>query len=210
MWPQFRSAGHRHPAPTLRRRCRHRANSLRDPGAGLGQRVRPLGVGFAVAHAKTERAAPRRPMNDEPLILDTDTLSELSRGNRFIKARALAYLNRLGRLTITGVSVFERLRGYRAALREGKPYEAQLQAFLVLAGSSVVLPFDEEAAVVAASIWGDVPRRLRHDLGDILIASVAVSRQLALVTRNRRDFERIIDASGIDLRIVDWSKPSPG
>lgn len=147
-------------------------------------------------------------MSDEPVILDTDTLSELSRGNRLIKARALDYLNRFGRLTITAITVFERLRGYRAAMRDGKPYEAQLQAFLVLAGSSIVLPFDHEAAIVAAAIWGDAPRRLRHALGDILIASIAVSRQIPLVTRNRRDFERISVASGVDLRIVDWSKPS--
>ncbi len=37
----------------------------------------------------------------EPVVLDTDTLSELSRGNAIVKARAVAYLAEFGRLTIT-------------------------------------------------------------------------------------------------------------
>lgn len=54
----------------------------------------------------------------EPVLLDTDTLSELSRGNATVRARAQAYLAAFGRLTISSVTVFERLRGYREA---GKP-----------------------------------------------------------------------------------------
>ena len=61
----------------------------------------------------------------EPVVLDTDTLSELSRGNRVVGARAAVYLAEFGRLTITAVTVFERLRGYRAAIRAGKPFEHQ-------------------------------------------------------------------------------------
>jgi predicted nucleic acid-binding protein len=145
-------------------------------------------------------------MNGEPAVLDTDTLSELSRGNRHVSERALAYLTDFGRLTITAVTVFERLRGYRSALREGKPFERQMQAFEVLAASCIVLPFDQEAARVAADIWSSVARRYRQQLGDILIAAIAVSRQLPLVTRNKRDFERLSKASGIDLRLLDWSE----
>src|SRR5436305_9573700 len=143
-------------------------------------------------------------MDPEPVVLDTDTLSELSRGNRLVKERALAYLTDFGRLTITAVTVFERLRGYRVAIRDGKPLERQLQAFQALVANCIVLPFDQEAARVAADIWSAAARRRRQQLGDILIASVAVSRQLPLVTRNKRDFERLLKASGIDLRLLDW------
>jgi predicted nucleic acid-binding protein len=144
-------------------------------------------------------------MNREPAVLDTDTLSELSRGNPGVTERALAYLTDFGRLTITAVTVFERMRGYRVAIRDGKPFEPQMQAFQALAANCIVLPFDQEAAHVAAEIWSAVARRHRQQLGDILIASIAVSRQLPLVTRNKRDFERLSKASGVDLRIVDWS-----
>lgn len=43
-------------------------------------------------------------------ILDTDTLSELSRGNLRVQEQARRYLEEEGRLTITAVTVFERLR----------------------------------------------------------------------------------------------------
>lgn len=144
-------------------------------------------------------------MNREPAVLDTDTLSELSRGNPHVSERALAYMADFGRLTITAVTVFERLRGYRVAIRDGKPLERQMQAFEALVANCIVLPIDQEAARVAADIWSAAARRHRQQLGDILIASVAVSRQLPLVTRNKRDFERLSKASGIDLRLLDWS-----
>lgn len=67
-------------------------------------------------------------MDREPAVLDTDTLSELSRGNPHVSERALAYLADFGRLTITAVTVFERLRGYRVAIRDGKPLERQMLA----------------------------------------------------------------------------------
>ena len=90
--------------------------------------------------------------NAEPVLLDTDTLSELSRGNPRVCERALAYLSRFGRLTITAITVFERLRGYRLAIRNGRPYQRQMQAFQTLVASSDVLPFDESAAAVAGEI----------------------------------------------------------
>ena len=145
-------------------------------------------------------------MEHEPVVLDTDTLSELSRGHPIVRERALTYLAGFGRLTITAITVFERLRGYRLAIRDGKPFERQLQAFEALAANCIVLPFDQEAASVAAEIWSGATRSQRQHLGDILIAAIVVSRQLPLVTRNRRDFERITKPSGVELRLLDWSR----
>lgn len=141
----------------------------------------------------------------EPVLLDTDTLSELSRGNPAVTARARAYLAEFGRLTISAVTVFERLRGYRHAIRAGKPFERHLQAFEAFVAECVVLPFDQDAADAAASIWSTVTRRQRQQVGDILIAATAVARQMPLATRNRRDFESFGKASGLTVRLVDWS-----
>jgi predicted nucleic acid-binding protein len=41
-----------------------------------------------------------------------------------------------------------------------------------------------------------------------LIAGIAVSRQISLVTRNRRDFEAFIKNSGLSLSLLDWTKPT--
>lgn len=106
------------------------------------------------------------------------------------------------------VTVFERLRGYRVAIRDGKPFERQLQAFDALVANCVVLPFDQEAASVAADIWSASSRSQRQQLGDILIAAIAVSRQIPLVTRNKRDFDRIANRASVNLRLVDWTTAS--
>jgi len=141
----------------------------------------------------------------EPVLLDTDTLSELSRGNATVAALARAYLRAFGRLTVSSVTVFERLRGYRQAIQAGKPFHRQLHAFETLVQNSVVLPFDESAAAVSARIWAACSRAQRQKLGDILIAGIAVARQIPLATRNRRDFEMLSKNAEVSLRLVDWT-----
>ena len=145
-------------------------------------------------------------MHPGPVLLDTDTLSELCRGNQRVVDRARTYLETHGRLTTSAVTVFERLRGYELAIQQGKAFDSQLQSFRALVAACVVLPFDNEAAAIAASIWGQAIRSLRQQLGDILIASVAISRQLPLVTRNRRDFEALAKAGQFELPVVDWTR----
>lgn len=141
----------------------------------------------------------------EPVLLDTDTLSELSRGNATVAALAQAYLRAFGRLTISSVTVFERLRGYRQAIQAGKPFHRQLHAFETLVQNSVVLAFDENAAAVSAGIWAACSRAQRQKLGDILIAGIAVARQIPLATRNQRDFEMLSKNAEVSLRLVDWT-----
>jgi predicted nucleic acid-binding protein len=145
-------------------------------------------------------------MQNGPVILDTDTLSELCRGNLRVREHAADYLRHFGRLTLSSITVFERLRGYHLALREGKPFEPQLRAFEALLAGCIVLPFDAEAAAVAAQIWSSVGRKHRRETGDILIAAVAVARQLPLVTRNQSDFQHLAKQSSVDLLLLDWTK----
>jgi predicted nucleic acid-binding protein len=104
------------------------------------------------------------------------------------------------------VSVFERLRGYREALKQGKPFEEQLRKFQAFVATCRVLPVDESAAAQAAIIWTALSPRRRRALGDILIAGTASSHGLPLVTRNRRDFEAMTRLDAIDLKLLDWTK----
>jgi predicted nucleic acid-binding protein len=145
-------------------------------------------------------------MDSGPAVLDTDTLSELCRGQSRVTARASAYLRTFGRLTTTAITVFERRRGYQLAIRQGKPFDRQLKAFEALVSTCIVLPFDDDAAAIAAAIWASVARAHRQHLGDILIAAVACSRRLPLITRNRRDFDRLSKAAGVALTLIDWTK----
>lgn len=146
-------------------------------------------------------------MSGEPALLDSDILSELTRGNARVVARARDYLVAHGRLAFSSVTLFERLRGYQAALGEGKPYEKQLAQFNLFAASCIVVPFDEPAAERAAALWARSSRRLRGPLlGDLLIAATAAAHGRVLVTRNRRDFEPLAELLDGELRLADWTR----
>jgi predicted nucleic acid-binding protein len=144
-------------------------------------------------------------MTFAPSLLDSDTLSELSRGHNKVTRHAHAYLVEHGRLSFSAVTVFERLRGYRAAIAEGKPHERYLLAFEQLCLMSLVLPVDVAVAERAAKYWGLVRGRVRHAYGDILIAATASVHDLTLVTRNRKDFEPIAKLDS-GLRLRDWAR----
>lgn len=144
-------------------------------------------------------------MSATPVVLDSDTLSELARGNPQIVARAQEYLKLHGCLTITAVSVFERLRGYRDALRRGKPFAEQLRKFQAFVSTCRVLPVDDVAAAQAAILWAALSLRQRRGLGDILIAATASTNGLPLVTRNRRDFEPMTHVDTVELELIDWT-----
>lgn len=143
----------------------------------------------------------------EVVVLDSDTLSELARGNERVRARAREYLAHRGKLTFTAVTVFERLRGYHGALRDGKPYGEHLRQFESLVRASVVLPLDERGADRAARIWAALGRRARRALGDILIAAITSVHGLPLATRNKANFAPIAALEFVSLRLLDWSRP---
>jgi predicted nucleic acid-binding protein len=143
-------------------------------------------------------------VNDAPALLDSDTTSDLARGHANVVRRAREYLEAHGRFTLSAVTVFERLRGYRAALRSGKRFEDHLRQFQAFSASSVVLPVDHRVADVAATIWAALSGHRRASVGDILIAPTAQANDLSLVTRNRRDFQPMATIVGIVL--VDWSR----
>jgi predicted nucleic acid-binding protein len=145
-------------------------------------------------------------MTEKLAVLDTDMLSDFSRGNPKVAARARDYLRHHGRLTFTAITVFERIRGYRLALVKGKSFEEPLARFEALVAASRILPFDESAADHAGRIWAALSHKQQHALGDILIAGIASARGLPLVTRNRKDFEPISKIAGVSLELVDWSR----
>lgn len=145
-------------------------------------------------------------MTSGVVVLDSDTLSELSRGNVRVQTHAAEYLAEHGALTISAISVFERLRGYREAIRKEKPFEEQLRKFRALVATCRVLPVDEAVAEHAALLWTGLSKRARRALGDILIAATASAFAVPLVTRNRRDFLPMAQVSGIRLTLIDWTR----
>ncbi len=145
--------------------------------------------------------------HEDPItLLDSDTLSVLARGHERVAERARRYLQRHGRLTMSAITVFERLRGYRSAIERGRPFELHMRRFVALAAQSHVVPVDETVADHAAQIWAKVGARARGEVFDLLVVATASAHGLPVATRNALDFAPLIAAAPSRVALVDWAK----
>jgi len=128
-------------------------------------------------------------------LLDTDILSAVMRKNPSAIERARSYLAVYRQFTFSVITRYEILRGLFA-----KGASKQLSAFDQLCATSRVLPLTDPIIVQAATIYADLHRRgeVISD-ADILIATTAITRGLAVVTNNEAHFRRIRN-----LQFVNW------
>jgi len=136
----------------------------------------------------------------ERSLLDSDILSELLRGkNSVVLRRGAAHRQVFGRYTTSAVTVFEIVGGFRQ-LR----FDSRIADFENSLSAQEVLPLDKESSILAGRIHGDL-LRTGQTIGraDPLIAAIAISKDLTLVTGNTEHFQRIIDL-GYPLRLDNW------
>ena len=135
-------------------------------------------------------------------LLDTNIISEptkVSPSEKVIEKLA----ENLEYSTISSVTWAEVLAGVKL-LPEGKRKNALFEYFVENVQKQYeILPFDSSAA----SIYSDLFERLKKNgtpaqKFDLLIASIAISNNLILVTRNTGDFENIVKNS--TLMIENW------
>jgi predicted nucleic acid-binding protein len=125
------------------------------------------------------------------IVLDTTVLSALMR--RTEAPPTIAWFDRqdISQLWITAISVHEIRYGIelRPSSRRRRHLERNFQDLLAAGFEARMLPFDASAAESSARI---AARRYRAGtpvrLGDTQIAGIAVSRNAALATHNRRQF----------------------
>jgi tRNA(fMet)-specific endonuclease VapC len=133
-------------------------------------------------------------------LLDTDILSEIGKGIDQIVARnATAYRQTHGSLTLSVISVMEVIQGYQ---RVGG--SARIQVFRNALMTEEVIAFDQDAADLAGLIAGDLDR-VGRPIGrcDPMIAAVAISNGLDLVTGNTTHYQRI-QQLGYSLNLANW------
>lgn len=138
-------------------------------------------------------------MIESPVLLDSDTLSEIIKGRDLsVQSHAQAYLDLHQRFQFSIVTRFEILRGLKAkdAFRQATLFNARCRM-------STVLPLTDDVVVLAADIYGHLKKKgkLIGD-ADILIAATALVRDLQLITGNLEHFSRVPD-----LRIGTWRSP---
>lgn len=117
------------------------------------------------------------------MIADSDVLIDTLNGIEPIASRIRKAIND-DDLEITAVSVFEVLVGART--------EPEREEVRNLLAEALVFPVD----LLAADRAAEVDRQLRTQgirlaTGDTLIAGICLHRQLRLLTRNRRHFDRV-------------------
>lgn len=133
-------------------------------------------------------------------LLDTDIFSEVMKGQNANVVRAAGeYLAAHDRLTISAVTVMEVSYGLRRAGRT-----EQLAAFEAMLATIEVLPLDDVAGLLAGHLKADLDARGRLiGASDVMIAAVAITAGIPLVTGNVAHFE-FVRAAGHALTIENW------
>ena len=135
-------------------------------------------------------------MNMRLSLLDTDILSELIKlRNTVVQNHALLYTQQIGPLTISAITRYEVLRGFKQ-----QNAVTQLARFEVFCQNSIVLPLDNATFDLASDLWS-LARTNGHPCNDadLLIAATALQHNRLLITGNTRHFEWIPGLS-----IADW------
>ncbi|NEO72418.1 type II toxin-antitoxin system VapC family toxin [Moorena sp. SIO3H5] len=133
-------------------------------------------------------------------ILDTDHLSLYGRNHPVLISRLLA--SQL-ELTTTGINVEEQLRGRLAQVAEAKDgimlsnaYQRLVETVMLLSEFNT-LQYNQKSRDTYQALKS---QRIRVGTQDLRIGSIALAYQGILLTRNRRDFDKIPG-----LTIQDWS-----
>jgi tRNA(fMet)-specific endonuclease VapC len=133
----------------------------------------------------------------KPSMLDTDILSEFLRGNPKVINNVDEHLKEYGFISLSIITYYEILNGllYKDARK-------QLTKFEDFVSLNKVIPLTLRMAKTAAVIQADL-RKKGTEIGhtDTLIAGIAITSELQLVTNNTNHFKRIKG-----LGITNWTK----
>jgi predicted nucleic acid-binding protein len=154
------------------------------------------------------------PVIDETsLVLDTDILTAWRYGRAYIQRAISEYIGRLKRPpALASINVFEALSGFEAKLLKPDVNIERTRIDLVrtdeLIHACTVLPFDDEAARIAAYIFARLSRSDQNKHWcDAFIAATALSHGHGVATGNQRDFALIasdLPSSHHLLRLAIW------
>jgi predicted nucleic acid-binding protein len=129
-------------------------------------------------------------------LLDTDTLIYWLKGNKNIEEKALTIgLDQLRYSIISHAELY--FGAYNSAQKD-----KNLKAIQVVYQKLALVNFNPESAQLFGMIKADLKQQGNIILdADIMIAAIALSNDLTLVTNNEKHFERIPK-----LNIENWSK----
>jgi predicted nucleic acid-binding protein len=133
-------------------------------------------------------------------LLDTDIYSEILKSvDPTVTWNATTYRQAHGILTLSAVTLKEIVRGFQRNQSQRK-----LQNFLAAVALEEVLAVDRPAGELAGRIAGEL-ERIGQPIGlaDPMIAAIALTHGLELVTGNTAHFQRV-QQLGYPLTLVNW------
>lgn len=149
-----------------------------------------------------------------PLVLDNDVFTHWRNSQSYVLREISEHFKRLKfPPALTAMTVFEALYGVENEERKNKITNVHAQQYrdriIKLSESCSVLPFDQNAAAIAAHIYPRLtPQQLQKHWKDLFIASIALANGHGIATKNVRDFKLIADNlpdSHSLLRIAVWT-----
>jgi tRNA(fMet)-specific endonuclease VapC len=140
------------------------------------------------------------------IILDTDCLSLLERqtGKAYLRLQSKLDEFPSDEIVTTIITYEEQMRGWMAFLARMRSIDEQVFAYETLKQyfdyfkTLTVIDFDKNAAEIYKNLKS---QKIRIGTMDLKIASIAISRNAILVSRNLRDFEEVPN-----LTVEDWTK----
>jgi len=112
-------------------------------------------------------------------------------------AKFEAYLAEYEAINLSMITYYEIVSGLRH-----RDARKQLEQFLEFSSQNTILPLTQEAADIAANVYADLRKKGQPiDDIDLLIAGTAMANGLAVITQNRKHFDRITE-----LEVEDWSE----
>ncbi|AFY35217.1 type II toxin-antitoxin system VapC family toxin [Calothrix sp. PCC 7507] len=136
-------------------------------------------------------------------VLDTDHISLLQRGHPVVISKVSAV--NPSEISVTIITIVEQMYGRLDVIKRAKSKQELVTAYALLKETfnrlcqGNILDFDEAAFDIYSQL---LIAKIRIGTQDLRIAAIALSVSATLVTRNRKDFEKVPG-----LKIVDWSIP---
>ena len=129
-------------------------------------------------------------------LLDTNILSLFFRGHSNVVACFKRYLGEHDTIQFSIITYYEIVSGLKH-----RDAHKQLDSFLEFSAQNTVISLTQKIADIAGQLYADLRKQGQPiDDIDLLIASTALANELALVTNNRKHFDRITS-----LAVHDWT-----
>ncbi len=129
------------------------------------------------------------------VLIDTDILSYFLKGNNNVVENIRLYLDKFQQLNFSIITYYEIYSGLKY-----KDSKNLINSFLEFSNYNKIFPLSKKSVEISADIYSELRKKGKPiDDIDLLIAGIAISNDMKLITHNTRHFKRIKN-----LTIVDW------